>query len=252
MTFSTEADPATTARFAEVGDCYYEHKLWPEALDVLTDLAATEYATDEVSLYAKLAACNHALGNWKRQRGCTSRCGGLARYVGMADAIGEVSRAWVRRRSRSKCFSSKCGSYRCKGQQKHRLKWPWCAVSSPQRAPSNDGQLSFFDEMGAAPIHQATSSAKRARMNYNREQRLKLESQRGEQETQLSWRRLELLDPHVFIGGFWRHDVAINKDGEEAFGPFYSTLRKRRCAREAIPPNGTVAGRASGLIDAFR
>ncbi len=59
----TEGDPGDLPQiFAEVGDCYYEHKLWAEALDVLTDLASTEYATEDVSLYAKLAACNHALG----------------------------------------------------------------------------------------------------------------------------------------------------------------------------------------------
>ncbi len=88
-------------------------------------------------------------------------------------------------------------------------------ASASENANANeDGQLSFFDEMGTTSLAKSAPSAKRARMNYNRQQRLKLELQR-EQETQLSWRRLELLEPHVFIDHFWRYDVASQRKAKK-------------------------------------
>ncbi|SJX60370.1 related to transcription factor TFIIIC subunit [Sporisorium reilianum f. sp. reilianum] len=249
----TDGDPGDIPQiFAEVGDCYYEHKLWAEALDVLTDLATTEYATDDVSLYAKLAACNHALGELEE----------AARlYEPVVEASPDVLEWQMRLAEVYEGLGEKEKSLEVLQQVMQILQNQREAEAragagadpstASQAGTTNDGSLSFFDEMGTTTPAKAAPSAKRARMNYNRQQRLKLEVQR-EQETQLSWRRLELLDPHIFIDGFWRYDVAVNKEGEESFGEFYNPPESVEAREKRYRQTAQWLEEAGGLIDAFR
>ncbi|SPO20909.1 related to transcription factor TFIIIC subunit [Ustilago trichophora] len=250
----TEGDPSDTPQiFAEIGDCYYEHKLWAEALDVLTDLATTEYATDDVSLYAKLAACNHALGELEEaarlyepvveaapntlewQMRLAEVYEGLGEKEKSLDVLQQVMRILHTQRAAEPETEAGSG-----------------VSAASERANANVNQLSsFFDEMGTSSTAKVAPSAKRARMNYNRQQRLELELQR-EQETQLSWRRLELLDPHVFVEGFWRHDVAVTKEGEEAFGEFYNSNETSEVREKRYRQTAQWLEEAGGLVDAFR
>ncbi|EST09947.1 Tetratricopeptide repeat [Kalmanozyma brasiliensis GHG001] len=248
----TEGDPGDRPQiFAEIGDCYYEHKFWPEALDVLTDLATTEYATDEVSLYAKLAACNHVLGELEEAarlyepvvEASPDTLEWQMRLAEVYEGLGEKEKSLevLQQVMRILQMQREAGA---------QTETAYGASGTTQSGIANDGSLSFFDEMGATPAAKA-SLAKRARMNYNREQRLKLEAQR-EQETQLAWRRLELLDPHVFIEGFWRHDVAINKETEEAMGPFYISSESVEAREKRYRQTAQWLEEASSLIDALR
>ncbi|CDR99742.1 related to transcription factor TFIIIC subunit [Sporisorium scitamineum] len=249
----TDGDPGDMPQiFAEVGDCYYEHKLWAEALDVLTDLATTEYATNDVSLYAKLAACNHALGELEE----------AARlYEPVVEASPDTLEWQMRLAEVYEGLGEKEKSLEVLQQVMQILQTQRAAEAqagagadsstTSQPGPTNDGSLSFFDEMGTTAPTKSAPSAKRARMNYNRQQRLKLEVQR-EQETQLSWRRLELLDPHVFFEGFWRHDVAVNKEGEESFGEFYNPHESEEQREKRYRQTAQWLEEAGGLIDAFR
>lgn len=245
----TEGDPMDSPQiFAEVGDCYYEHKLWAEALDVLTDLATTEYATDDISLFAKLAACNHALGELEE----------AARlYEPVVEAAPDTLEWQMRLAEVYEGLGEKEKSLEVLRQVMHILQTQRAAESqteapaSAEGANVNDNQLSFFDEMGTQTAAKAAPAAKRARMNYNRQQRLKLELQR-EQETQLSWRRLELLDSHVFIHNFWRYDVAVTKEGEEALGEIYSSRESVDDRTKRYRQTAQWLEEAGGLIDAFR
>lgn len=250
----TDGDPGDIPQiFAEVGDCYYEHKLWAEALDIFTDLASTEYATDDVSLYAKLAACNHALGELEEaarlyepvveaapdtlewQMRLAEVYEGLGEKEKSLEVLQQVMQILLTQREADSQTGIDQGSR---------------ATASPVGATA-DNQFSFFDEMGTSTTKKTAPSAKRARMNYDRQQRLKLEVQR-EQETQLSWRRLELLDPHVFIEGFWRHDVAVCKEAEEAFGDFYRSTESIEEREKRYRQTAQWLEEAGGLIDAFR
>ncbi|GAC95566.1 hypothetical protein PHSY_003142 [Pseudozyma hubeiensis SY62] len=250
----TDGDPGDFPQiFAEVGDCYYEHKLWAEALDVLTDLASTEYATDDVSLYAKLAACNHALGELEE----------AARlYEPVVEASPDTLEWQMRLAEVYEGLGEKEKSLEVLRQVMHILQTQRTAetqleagldpnVAASQAGGIAEGQLSFFDEVGASSPNKAAPTAKRARMNYNRQQRLKLEVQR-EQETQLSWRRLELLDAHVFIEGFWRHDVAVTQEGEELFGELYTSTESVDQREKRYRQTSQWLEEAGGLIDAFR
>lgn len=249
----TEADPGDTPQiFAEIGDCYYEHKLWAEALDVLTDLATTEYATDDVSLYAKLAACNHALGELEEAarlyepvvEASPNTMEWQMRLAEVYEGLGEKEKSLeVLRQVMQNLQSQRAAEVQAEVGQS----------SSPvsEGAAANDVQLSFFDEMSTVGTAKAAPSARRAKMNYNRQQRLKLELQR-EQETQLSWRRLELLDPYVFIQGFWRYDVAVSSDAEAAFGGCSNPRETIEQREKRYRQTAQWLEEAGGLIDAFR
>ncbi|SNX81647.1 related to transcription factor TFIIIC subunit [Melanopsichium pennsylvanicum] len=249
----TESDPGDASQiFAEIGDCYYEHKLWAEALDVLTDLAATDYATDDVSLYAKLAGCNHALGELEE----------AARlYEPVVEASPDTLEWQLRLAEVYEGLGEKEKSLEVLQQVMRILQAQQTAEARSdtgqglsawaEGATARDPQLSFFDEMRTAGPAKTASSAKRAKLDYNRQQRLKLEFQR-EQETQLAWRRMELLDPHVFIEGFWRYDVAVTKESEEAFGHFYSSSESPQDRDKRYRQTQQWLEEAGSLIDAFR
>ncbi|KAJ1030337.1 hypothetical protein NDA16_001247 [Ustilago loliicola] len=249
----TENDPGDTPQiFAEVGDCYYEHKLWAEALDVLTDLASTEYATDDVSLYAKLAACNHALGELDEAarlyepvvEASPDTLEWQMRLAEVYEGLGEKEKSLeVLRQVMQILQTQRAAEARVEAGQGQ--------STATEGTAANDGQLSFFDEMGTTSAPKAAPASRRARMNYNRQQRLKLELQR-EQETQLSWRRLELLDPHVFIEYFWRYDVAVTKEGEDALGDFYTSGETLDQREKRYRQTAQWIEEAGGLIDAFR
>ncbi|KAJ1030979.1 hypothetical protein NDA18_002204 [Ustilago nuda] len=249
----TESDPADTPQiFAEVGDCYYEHKLWAEALDVLTDLASTEYATNDVSLYAKLAACNHALGELEEAarlyepvvEASPDTLEWQMRLAEVYEGLGEKEKSLEVLRQVMQILQTQ----RAAEAQAEAGRGPHIAAGG---ATNNDGQLSFFDEMGKVSASKAAPAAKRARMNYNRQQRLKLELQR-EQETQLTWRRLELLDLHVFIEGFWHYDIPVTKEGEDALGDFYASAETPEQREKRYRQTAQWLEEAGGLIDAFR
>ena len=246
----TEGDPSDMPQiFAEVGDCYYEHKLWAEALDVLTDLATTEYATDDVSLYAKLAACNHALGELEEAarlyepvvEAAPDTLEWQMRLAEVYEGLGEKEKSLEVLQQVMRILQTQ-GAAEAQGE---------AGQASSGAAAASNGQLSFFDEIGPKTSTKAAPAAKRARMNYNRQQRLKLELQR-EQETQLSWRRLELLDPHVFIEGFWRYDVAVTKEAEEGFDHFHSSQESAEDRDKRYRQTAQWLEEAGGLIDAFR
>ncbi|GAC73563.1 RNA polymerase III transcription factor TFIIIC [Moesziomyces antarcticus T-34] len=246
----TEGDPGDLPQiFAEVGDCYYEHKLWAEALDVLTDLASTEYATEDVSLYAKLAACNHALGELEEAarlyepvvEASPDTLEWQMRLAEVYEGLGDKEKSLEVLRRVMQILQS----------QRSADEQPGEAASSAAAGSTHGGVLSFFDEIGKPAAPKAAPAAKRARMNYNRQQRLKLELQR-EQETQLSWRRLELLEPHVFIDGFWRYDVAVSKEAEESLGSFYATSESVEEREKRYRQMAQWVEEAGGLIDAFR
>lgn len=250
----TEGDPGDTPQiFAEVGDCYYEHKLWAEALDVLTDLATTEYATDDISLYAKLAACNHALGELEEAarlyepvvEAAPDTLEWQMRLAEVYEALGEKEKSLeVLQQVMQILQAQRATEAQQAGQGQ--------TIPADLSAAANEGQLSFFDEIGTASTAQkAAPSAKRARINYNRQQRLKLEMQR-EQETQLSWRRLELLEPHVFVEGFWRYDVTVSKEAEDALGGFYQTRESYEDREKRYRQTAQWMEEAGSLIDAYR
>lgn len=99
--------------------------------------------------------------------------------------------------------------------------------------------LSLFDEIN----HRNSTSKKKSKnkSSLTTEERHRFERQR-EEETALAWRRLVILEPDVFVEGWWRTDVIFDADENESDS---SAAARWRATREWLDTAGK-------LIESFR
>ncbi|PWZ02690.1 TPR-like protein [Testicularia cyperi] len=272
----TEGDPGDSPQiFAEVGDCFYQHKMWAEALDVLTDLAGTDYGTEDVSLYAKLAACNHALGelgeaarlyepvveavpdNLEWQMGLAEAYEGLGEKERSLEVLKQVMKILQNRRAQEAATTADQSTISVReakaqadggadaGERED-------GADAATQGDGDLGQLSFFDEVPNTLAKQRARSRSGRRSAFEMQEHQRLE-QRREQETVLTWKRLELLDPHVFIPELWRTDVLVSAAGEEeAGGGIYASFESVEDRQMRYRQTAQWVEEAAGLIDAFQ
>ncbi|EPQ28789.1 uncharacterized protein PFL1_03592 [Pseudozyma flocculosa PF-1] len=237
----------------DVADCLFENKLWDAALDVYQELVSAALTViDDIEIHAKLAACSHALGRLDSaaqyyEALIEHASDNLEWQMALAEVYEEMG-------ERDKSLETLRTVVRVLQAQKQ--------AEAAEQGRDQDGdaamaaeaavggtQMSFFDEL--APQIKPRPAEGRARMNYDREQRLKIERKR-EEETLLCWRRLELLEGHVFIDGFWRTDVPLTlaeeDDGAGLYGSGESAAERHaryRSTRQWLEE-------ASALVESFR
>ncbi|KAN0063114.1 transcription factor TFIIIC subunit tfc4 [Thecaphora frezii] len=251
----TDSDPAeATLIFGEVGDCFYENKLWAEALDVYTDLASVEWI-DDVSLYAKLAACNHALGDLKEaarlyEPVVEASPDNLEWQMELAEVyeeMGEKEKSLEMLRTVVRVLQTQKEAQAAEDSAARDVDGD-VGMAAEAGGGLGDTPLSFFDEFSSRASQRPTN--RRSQMAYDRRQRLKLEKQR-ERDTLMCWRRLELLESHVFVPGFWRADVALTRSSEGAAG-IYGSDESERERRARYRSTRQWLEEAGSLIESFR
>ncbi|PWN47294.1 TPR-like protein, partial [Violaceomyces palustris] len=252
-----QGDPADAPHlYGEIGDCLFDHKRWDEALDVYNDLANVDWIED-VSLYAKMGACYSSMGELDDA---------IRMYEPVVEAAPDnlewrmaLAEIYEQAGEKDKSLEMLKGIVRILQARREAEQQDTSAMddeSIAAQAAAEESQLSFFDELIRRAEKPKSSRSGHSRSNAERlrQQRERIERQR-EEDTMISWRRLNMLESDVFVEGFYRKDVILacreqarKSPATEVYAGSATNAEVQRCIRAT----GEWLAEAAKLTDSFR